>query len=424
MVLISKGVNVEDVSPPPGPTTAINVSSIRVNPISTPRAPHSYMQRSVFGDEPFEFRAIDPSTVDQPIGPLETAPGVLAPTVTGRPATKPSSHPAAESWDHFLYRLALATTKDLGARPYQISDFPPDSPPRSVEPDYSHLLSSRDSVETVHPQSQSTVEESVAVDVPPSSVDELSFSAIPMAPASRRRSSVVEVRAARQSSVKIAQATKSARLLGSISGPIRSKRTARGRRPETDRAEFLSSGVYSLLFPVLDYLRVISGQGGNRATWDRIGIEKFKNTYSHAESKSAGYMRKDIVRSGSPTARVANDNILDRTSRVNDSEDAYSSLSSFLRRRWECGPGLTSTCTRLYTELGYRYGLSPFRTFDCTRIGTQARIDTYYQLAGHIGGDSTSCILEEFVGGQSNTSIARHKVPLVSTLLSEERHRL
>ncbi|KAF8903239.1 hypothetical protein CPB85DRAFT_1320085 [Mucidula mucida] len=230
MVLIVNGVDIKDFSPPAiGAIPANNFSSFRVNYNSTPRAPHSYMQRSVFGDGPFEFRAIYPSTVEQPIGPLETAPGVLAPTVTGRPATKPSSHPAAESWDHFLYRLALATTKDLGARPYQISDFPPDYPPRSVEPDYSHLLSKRASVETVHPQSQSTVEESVAVDVPPSSVDELSFSAIPMAPASRRRSSVVEVRAARQSSVKIAQAPKSARLLGSISGPIRSRRTARGR---------------------------------------------------------------------------------------------------------------------------------------------------------------------------------------------------
>ncbi|KAF8888667.1 hypothetical protein CPB85DRAFT_1566519 [Mucidula mucida] len=191
MVLTRKGVNVEDVSPPPGPTTAINVSSIRVNTITTPRAPHSCMQRSVFGDDPFEFRVVDPSTVAQPIGPLETAPGVLAPTATGRPAAKPSSQPAAEPWDHFLYRLALATTKDLGARPYHISDFPPDYPPRSDESDYSHLLSSRNSVETVHPKSQSTVEESVVVDVPPSSVDELSFSAIPMAPASRGRLSVV-----------------------------------------------------------------------------------------------------------------------------------------------------------------------------------------------------------------------------------------
>ncbi|KAF8903254.1 hypothetical protein CPB85DRAFT_1457516 [Mucidula mucida] len=236
MVLISKGVNVEAVSPPPsGPIPADYVSLLRGIPNTEPRAPHSYMQRSVFGDEPFEFQTIDPSAVDQPIGPLETAPGVLAPTVTGRPAAKPSSQPVAEPWDHFLYRLALATTKDLGARPHQISDFPPDYPPRSVQPEYSHLLSSRDSVETAHPQSQSTVEESVAVDVPPSSVDKLSFSAIPMAPASRRRSSVVEVRAERQLSVKIAQATKPARLLGSISGPIRSKRTARGRLTNTLR---------------------------------------------------------------------------------------------------------------------------------------------------------------------------------------------
>ncbi|KAF8867428.1 hypothetical protein CPB85DRAFT_1450016, partial [Mucidula mucida] len=122
MVPISKGVDVEVFSPPPsGPIPANNVSSIRVIPNSTP-----YMQRSVFGDDPFEFRAVDPSTVEQSIGPLETAPGVLAPTVTGRPAAKPPSQPAAESWDHFLYRLPLATTKNVGARPYQISDFPPD----------------------------------------------------------------------------------------------------------------------------------------------------------------------------------------------------------------------------------------------------------------------------------------------------------
>ncbi|KAF8903263.1 hypothetical protein CPB85DRAFT_1027502 [Mucidula mucida] len=236
MVFIINGVDVEDFSPPPiGSIPAHYGPLLRGIPNTEPRAPHSYMQRSVFGDDPFEFRAVDPSTVEQPIGPLETAPGVLAPTVTGRPAAKPSPQPAAESWDHFLHRLALATTKDLGARPYQISDFPPDCPPRPVEPDYSHLLSSRDSVETVHPQSQSTVEESVASDVPPSTVEELSFSALPMAPASTRRSSVVEVRAARQSSVKIAQATKSARLLGSISGPIRSKRTARGRFTNTLR---------------------------------------------------------------------------------------------------------------------------------------------------------------------------------------------
>ncbi|KAF8909129.1 hypothetical protein CPB85DRAFT_1435714 [Mucidula mucida] len=86
-------------------------------------------------------------------------------------------------------------------------------PPWSVEPDYSHLLSKRHSMETVHPQSTSTAEESVASD---STVEGLSFSAVPMAPTSRRRSSVVE-------------ATKSARLLGSISGPIRSRRIPRGR---------------------------------------------------------------------------------------------------------------------------------------------------------------------------------------------------
>ncbi|KAF8912580.1 hypothetical protein CPB85DRAFT_1561304 [Mucidula mucida] len=236
MVPISKSVNVEDFSPPAiGAIPANNVSSFRVNSNSTPRAPHSYMQRSVFGDGPFEFRAVDPSTVEQPIGPLETAPGVLAPTVTGRPAAKPSSQPAAEPWDHFLYRLALATTKNVGARPYQISEFSLDYPPRSVEPDYSHLLSERNSVETIHPKSQSTVEESAASDAPLSSVDELSFSALPMAPASTRRSSVVEMRAARRSSVKIAQATKSARLLGSISGPIRSRQTARGRFTNTLR---------------------------------------------------------------------------------------------------------------------------------------------------------------------------------------------
>ncbi|KAF8888666.1 hypothetical protein CPB85DRAFT_1441492 [Mucidula mucida] len=234
MVLISKGVDVEVFSPPPsGPIPANNVSSIRVIPNSTP-----YMQRSVFGDDPFEFRAVDPSTVEQSIGPLETAPGVLAPTVTGRPAAKPSSQPVAEPWDHFLYRLALATTKNVGVRPYQISDFPPDCALRSVEPDYSHLLLSRNSVETVHPQSQAPAEQSVAsgaATAPRSTSEELSFSAIPMAPASRRRPSVVEVRAARQSSVKLAQATKSARLLGSISGPIRSRRTARGRFTNTIR---------------------------------------------------------------------------------------------------------------------------------------------------------------------------------------------
>ncbi|KAF8903256.1 hypothetical protein CPB85DRAFT_1541370 [Mucidula mucida] len=184
MVLIINGVDVEDFSPPPiGPIPAHYGPLLRGIPNTEPRAPHSYMQRSVFGDEPFKFQTIDPSAVNQPIGPLETTPGVLAPTVTGRPAAKPSSQPVAEPWDHFLYRLALATTKDLGARPHQISDFPSDYPPR-------------DSVETVHPQSQSTVEESVASDVPPSTVEELSFSALPMAPASTRRSSVVEVRAA------------------------------------------------------------------------------------------------------------------------------------------------------------------------------------------------------------------------------------
>ncbi|KAF8903265.1 hypothetical protein CPB85DRAFT_1564429 [Mucidula mucida] len=228
MVLIINGVDVEDFSPPPiGPIPAHYGPLLRGIPNTEPRAPHSYMQRSVFGDDPFEFRAVDPSTVEQPIGPLETAPGVLAPTVTGRPAAKPSPQPAAESWDHFLHRLALATTKDLGARPYQISDFPPDCPLRSVEPDYSHLLSSRNSVETVHPKSQSTAEEPAASDAPPSTGEELSFSAIPMAPAS----SVVEVRAASHSSASIAQAT----ISGSISGPIRSKRTARGRFTNTLR---------------------------------------------------------------------------------------------------------------------------------------------------------------------------------------------
>ncbi|KAF8891049.1 hypothetical protein CPB85DRAFT_1566276 [Mucidula mucida] len=159
MVLIINSVDVEDFSSPPiGPIPA-HYGPLLI-PNTEPRAPHSYMQRSVFGDEPFEFR-------------------VLAPTaVTGRPAPKPSSHAAAESWDHFLYRLALATTKDLGARPHQISDFPPDYPPRSVEPDYSHLLSKRDSVETVHPPLKSTAAEPSASDAPPSAVEETSVSAI------------------------------------------------------------------------------------------------------------------------------------------------------------------------------------------------------------------------------------------------------
>ncbi len=228
VLIINNSVDVEDFSSPPiGPIPAHYGPLLRGIPNTEPRAPHSYMQRSVFGDEPFEFRAIDPSTVEQPIGPLEIAPGVLAPTaVTGRPAPKPSSHAAAESWDHFLYRLALATTKDLGARPHQISDFPPDYPPRSVEPDYSHLLSKRDSVETLHPPLKSTAAEPSASDAPPSAVEETSVSAIPIAPASRRRSSVVEVAAERQSSVRNAKAPQ---LLGSISGPIRTKRTARGR---------------------------------------------------------------------------------------------------------------------------------------------------------------------------------------------------
>ncbi|KAF8891054.1 hypothetical protein CPB85DRAFT_1459147 [Mucidula mucida] len=208
MVLINNSVDAEAFSPPPiGPIPARYGQLLRGIPNTEPRAPHSYMQHSVFGDEPFDFRAIDPCTVEQPIGPLETAPG-------------PSSQPAAESWDHFLYRLALATTKNVGARPNQISDFPPDYPPRSVEPDYSHLVSKRDSVETLHPQSKSTA---VASDAPPSTVEEISFSAIPMA-SQRQCSNVVEVRKARPSSVKIAPATKSAPLLGSISGPIRSTR--------------------------------------------------------------------------------------------------------------------------------------------------------------------------------------------------------
>ncbi|KAF8909165.1 hypothetical protein CPB85DRAFT_1435742 [Mucidula mucida] len=188
------------------------VSLLRVIPNAQPRAGHSYMQRSVFGNDPYEFRAADTSSIDQPIGPLETAP---------------------EPWDHFLYRLA--TTTNFGARPYQISDFPPDYPPRSVEPDYSHLLSSRNSLETVHPLSKSTIAESVTGDsatAPRSIVEELSFSAIPMA-SQRRRSSAVEMRAARQPSVKIAQTIKSARLLGSVSGPIRSRRTARVRFANT-----------------------------------------------------------------------------------------------------------------------------------------------------------------------------------------------
>ncbi len=224
MVLIINGVDVEDFSPPPiGPIPAHYGPLLRGIPNTEPRAPHSYMQRSVFGDDPFEFRTIDPCTVE----PLETAPGVLASTAIGRAAPKPSSQPAADSWDHFLY--CLSTDKNFGVRRFQISDFPPDYPPRSVEPDYSHLLSKRDSAETVHPQSKSTAEEPVASDAPPSTVKELSSAAIPMAPASRRCSSVVEVCAARQSSGKVAQATKFARLLGSISGPIRNKRTVRGR---------------------------------------------------------------------------------------------------------------------------------------------------------------------------------------------------
>ncbi|KAF8903246.1 hypothetical protein CPB85DRAFT_1541362 [Mucidula mucida] len=210
MVLIINGVDIKDFSPPAiGAIPANNVSSFRVNFNSTPRAPHSYMQRSVFGDEPFEFRAIDPSTVEQPIGPLETAPGVLSPTATGRPTASLHRNLSPNPGTTSSTALRLR-------RPTMLAN----------------------SVETVHPQSQAPAEQSVAsgaATAPRSTSEELSFSAIPMAPASRRRPSVVEVRAARQSSVKLAQATKSARLLGSISGPIRSRRTARGRFTNTIR---------------------------------------------------------------------------------------------------------------------------------------------------------------------------------------------
>ncbi|KAF9034725.1 hypothetical protein BDZ89DRAFT_1130624 [Hymenopellis radicata] len=97
MVFIINGVDVEDYSwPYLGPIPRDYVSKYQATPNTEPRTPHSPVQRVIFGNDPFEFRSIDPSTVDQPFGPLEIAPDVLAPSAAGRPAAKPSPHGPAE----------------------------------------------------------------------------------------------------------------------------------------------------------------------------------------------------------------------------------------------------------------------------------------------------------------------------------------
>ncbi|KAF9035368.1 hypothetical protein BDZ89DRAFT_1110865 [Hymenopellis radicata] len=256
MVFIINGVDVEDYSwPYLGPIPRDYVSKYRATPNTEPRKPYSPVQRVIFGNDPFEFRSIDPSTVDQPCGPLETAPGVLAPTAAGRPAAKPSPHGPAEPWEHFLYRLL--TSKGPLLKPTHVDDFPPDYPPRSVEVVLPRLRTapSEVSVATVNPATPSN--ESVAglhsdvSTVAPSTVEELSFSAIPIVPSprsQRRSSTAVAVRSARtaaHSSAKIAQATKAARLLGSISGPIRSKRTVRSKFTNTlGRLKGFATGKY------------------------------------------------------------------------------------------------------------------------------------------------------------------------------------
>ncbi|KAF9009864.1 hypothetical protein BDZ89DRAFT_1167816 [Hymenopellis radicata] len=240
MVFIINGVDVEDYSwPYLGPIPRDYVSKYRSTPNTEPRTPHSPVQRVIFGNDPFEFRPIDPSTVDQPFGPLEIAPDVLAPTAAGRPAAKPSPHGPAEPGN-------------TSFTPTNVDDFPPDYPARSVEVVLPRL---RTSVATVHPATPSN--ESVAESqsdvstVAPSTVEELSFSAIPIAPSprsQRRSSTAVAVRSARtaaHSSAKIAQATKAARLLGSISGPIRSRRTVRSKFTDTlGRLKGFATGKY------------------------------------------------------------------------------------------------------------------------------------------------------------------------------------
>ncbi|KAF9019517.1 hypothetical protein BDZ89DRAFT_1116699 [Hymenopellis radicata] len=206
MVFIINGVDVEDYSwPYLGPIPRDYVSKYQATPNTEPRTPHSPVQRVIFGNDPFEFR----STSRQAF------------------ATRPS---------RTLGTLPLPSFDEQGPllKPTNVDDFPPDYPPRSVEVVLPRL---RTSVATVHPATSSN--ESVAElqsdvsTVAPSTVEELSFSAIPSAPSprsQRRSSTVVAVRSARtaaHSSAKIAQATKAARLLGSISGPIRSRRSVR-----------------------------------------------------------------------------------------------------------------------------------------------------------------------------------------------------
>ncbi|KAF9035345.1 hypothetical protein BDZ89DRAFT_1157757 [Hymenopellis radicata] len=164
MVFIINGVDVEDYSwPYLGPIPRDYVSKYRSTPNTEPRTPHSPVQRVIFGNDPFDFRSIDSSTVDRP------------------PSLR---HTAGRTLEHFLYRLL--TTRAL-LKPTHVDDFPPDYPPRSVEVVLPRLRTapSEVSVATVKPATPSN--ESVAElqsdvsTVAPSTVEELSFSAIPIA---------------------------------------------------------------------------------------------------------------------------------------------------------------------------------------------------------------------------------------------------
>ncbi|KAF8890246.1 hypothetical protein CPB85DRAFT_1441258 [Mucidula mucida] len=229
MVPIINGVDIEGFSGPTiRPIPEDYVCKFRGIPNTEARLPHSSMQRAVFGDGPFEFRCIDPSTVDQPLGPLETAPGVLAPTAAARPAAKPSAYPPAEPWEHFLYRAFRKESMGC-SHPFDTSDFPPDYSPRSVEsvPPRLRTAPSEISVATACPTAAD------ASSIAPTTVEEdIRFSAIPIAPVSRpqrRCPTAIEARCVAHSSAKTVQATESAQLLGSISGPIRPRRNARGK---------------------------------------------------------------------------------------------------------------------------------------------------------------------------------------------------
>ncbi len=70
--------------------------------------------KKVFGSKPFTFAVLDVYTPrDQPFGPTEVEPGMLAPSASGRSARAGSSSAGRDSWEEHLRTLPTRTKSQL-----------------------------------------------------------------------------------------------------------------------------------------------------------------------------------------------------------------------------------------------------------------------------------------------------------------------